>query len=153
MTRRIFFQIHWFLGITAGIVLAVMGVTGAMLSFEDEIMAAISPGIVTLTPGTGAPLAPDAIIVRASAQRDGLRVASLTVEDDPALAWRVQFDPVKGKGRRGERSYVDPRDGRLLGAANGTGFSARSRTCIVGSHCRAGAMALAVRSPPFPPLR
>ncbi|MFC3443614.1 PepSY domain-containing protein [Sphingobium rhizovicinum] len=122
MTRRIFFQIHWFLGITAGLVLAVMGVTGAMLSFEDEIMAAISPGIVTLTPGTGAPLAPDAIIVRASAQRDGLRVASLTVEDDPALAWRVQFDPVKGKGRRGERSYVDPRDGRLLGAANGTGF-------------------------------
>ncbi len=35
MTRRILFQIHWFLGITAGFVLAVMGVTGALLSFED----------------------------------------------------------------------------------------------------------------------
>nr|WP_278254356.1 sulfite reductase flavoprotein subunit alpha [Sphingobium sp. BYY-5] len=116
------FQIHWFLGITAGLVLAVMGVTGASLSFEDEIMATISPGIVTLAPDNIPSLTPDAVIARASAQRDGLRVASLTVEADPARAWQVQFDPVKGKGRRGERSYIDPRNGRLLGQANGATF-------------------------------
>lgn len=122
MTRRIFFQIHWFLGITAGLVLAVMGVTGAMLSFEDEIMAAISPGIVTLTPGNAPHLDPDAVVARAAAQRHGLRVASLTVEEAPDRAWRIQFDPPRGKKGRGERSFVDPRDGRLLGNAKGAGF-------------------------------
>lgn len=122
MTRRIFFQIHWFLGITAGLVLAVMGVTGAMLSFEDEIMAAISPGIVTLAPGNAPHLDPDTVIARAAAQRHGLRVASLTVEEAPDRAWRIQFDPPKGEKGRGERSFVDPRDGRLLGNANGSGF-------------------------------
>ena len=42
MTRNFLFQIHWFLGITAGLVLAVMGVTGATLSFEPEILAALN---------------------------------------------------------------------------------------------------------------
>ncbi len=46
MTRRILFQIHWLLGITAGFVLAVMGVTGAMMSFEDEIVQYLATGRV-----------------------------------------------------------------------------------------------------------
>lgn len=50
MTRQVLFQIHWFLRITAGFVLALMGVTGATLSFENEIMRLLSPGIVTLSP-------------------------------------------------------------------------------------------------------
>jgi len=38
-------QTHRFLGISAGLVLAVMGVTGALISFQDEIIAALAPGI------------------------------------------------------------------------------------------------------------
>ncbi|MEE4451363.1 sulfite reductase flavoprotein subunit alpha [Novosphingobium resinovorum] len=121
MTRRVLFQIHWFLGITAGLVLAIMGLTGATLSFENEIMRMLSPGIVTLDPGAAKPLAPDAVVARASAARGGLRVERLTVEADPASAWQVQFEAPAGQ-RRGERVYVDPRDGRLLGQPNGTGF-------------------------------
>ena len=34
MHKTIWFKIHWILGITAGIVLFVVGVTGATLSFE-----------------------------------------------------------------------------------------------------------------------
>lgn len=121
MTRRVLFQVHWFLGITAGLVLAVMGLTGATLSFEDEIMRAISPGIVTLEPGSGRIMSPDAVIARASAAREGRRVEWLTVESDPARAWQVMFAPDPGE-RRGERSYIDPRDGRLLGKPNGESF-------------------------------
>lgn len=58
VTRQVLFQIHWFLGITAGFVLAVMGLTGATLSFENEIMRALSPGIVTLSHATGPPSRP-----------------------------------------------------------------------------------------------
>lgn len=121
VTRRILFQIHWFLGITAGLVLAAMGLTGATLSFENEIMRVLSPGIVTLGTGRNPALSPDTVIGRASAFRQGLKVERLTVEADPTRAWQVQFAPEPGE-RRGERSYVDPRDGRLLGQPVGAGF-------------------------------
>lgn len=42
MHKTIWFKIHWFLGITAGIILLIVGVTGATLSFEKEIMKAIN---------------------------------------------------------------------------------------------------------------
>ncbi|MGO4169992.1 PepSY domain-containing protein [Novosphingobium sp. YAF33] len=121
MTRQVLFQIHWFLGITAGFVLAVMGLTGATLSFENEIMRALSPGIVTLSHATGPALSPDEVIARAAAQRPGQAVERLNVESDPAAAWTVQFAAREGE-RRGERSYVDPHSGMLLGQATGAGF-------------------------------
>lgn len=121
VTRRILFQIHWLLGITAGLVLAAMGLTGATLSFENEIMRVLSPGIVTLEAGRNPALSPDQVIGRASAFRQGLKVERLTIEADPTHAWQVQFAAEPGK-RRGERSYVDPRNGRLLGQPVGAGF-------------------------------
>ena len=42
MYKTIWFKIHWFLGITAGIILLIVGATGAILSFEKEIMKAIN---------------------------------------------------------------------------------------------------------------
>ena len=32
-TRRILFRLHWAAGLVAGVVLAIVGVTGAMLGF------------------------------------------------------------------------------------------------------------------------
>ena len=46
--RNAIFQLHWFFGITAGIVLAVVGVTGGILSFEDELLKALNPGVLTV---------------------------------------------------------------------------------------------------------
>ncbi|WP_390890075.1 PepSY domain-containing protein, partial [Leclercia adecarboxylata] len=45
MLKTIIFQLHWLLGITAGTVLAVMGLSGATLAFEDEIMRAANPAL------------------------------------------------------------------------------------------------------------
>ena len=42
MHKTIWFKIHWFLGITAGIILLVVGITGAIMSFEKEILKAIN---------------------------------------------------------------------------------------------------------------
>lgn len=36
MMKRIIFQAYWLLGITAGLVLAVMGVTGAAISSKTR---------------------------------------------------------------------------------------------------------------------
>ena len=43
MFKNVLFQLHWFFGITGGLVLALMGITGASYSFEDEILRALNP--------------------------------------------------------------------------------------------------------------
>ena len=48
MFKKIFFQIHWFLGITAGLILSIMGVTGALYSYEQPIQKWLSPDSYTV---------------------------------------------------------------------------------------------------------
>ena len=42
--RQAWFQLHWLLGITAGSVLLVIGLSGAVLSFREELIDALNPG-------------------------------------------------------------------------------------------------------------
>ncbi|MGY2050324.1 PepSY-associated TM helix domain-containing protein [Methylobacterium sp. JK268] len=116
--RPILFQLHWFLGLTAGLVLMLCGVTGALLTFEDEIVAAVSPGIVTVTPREAPRLTPDAILARVEEQAPGRRVALLALAGDPGRAVRLRLAPQPGHGREPE-VYADPYDGRLLGPGRG----------------------------------
>ena len=37
--RTLLFRLHWALGLTAGLVLAVMGLTGALMSYEEAVTA------------------------------------------------------------------------------------------------------------------
>jgi 4-hydroxy-tetrahydrodipicolinate synthase len=72
MARALLFQIHWLLGITAGAVLAVVGVTGAVLSFEPQILRALNPGVMTVDSRGEQPLPPAELIARIHAEVDGV---------------------------------------------------------------------------------
>jgi sulfite reductase (NADPH) flavoprotein alpha-component len=118
--RNVLFQIHWFLGITAGVVLAVVGLTGGLMSFERQIMDAISPSIVHVEV-SGARLTPDAIAERFRAQRDGARVEQITLWPEADRSSLIRIAPPPGE-RRGETVYVNPYSGELLGKINGEQF-------------------------------
>lgn len=124
MLKAVWFQIHWFLGITAGIVLAVVGVTGGMLSFEDDILSTLNPGVMHVAPQPGGPLAPAALLEKIRANAPGRTITALTVSADPATSARVTLAPLPGGtgGPRGETRYVNPYDGTLLGALQGQDF-------------------------------
>src|SRR3546814_18623292 len=96
--RNAIFQLHWFFGITAGIVLAIVGVTGGILSFEDELLKALNHGVMTVQPQRER-LAPAALVERVRRQRPGGEVVSLQVSADPADAAVVGFAS-KEDGRR-----------------------------------------------------
>jgi sulfite reductase (NADPH) flavoprotein alpha-component len=117
--RRLIFKLHSWLGISSGFVLAVMGLSGLNLAFEEEILAALSPGIVTLPPDPRPRLTPYRLVARASAQRDGLRVFFLVMHRDPRLSPRVFFSPSATIGASSAPSYIDPVSGILLGPAHG----------------------------------
>ena len=118
--RNAVFQLHWFFGITAGVVLAIVGVTGGVLSFEDELLKALNPGVMTVQP-RGEALAPSALIARVRSQQPGAEVASLQLSADPGDAALVGFAPPPGQ-RRGARRYLDPYTGDLLAEPRFQGF-------------------------------
>jgi sulfite reductase (NADPH) flavoprotein alpha-component len=118
MTRQILFQIHWFLGITAGVVLAVIGVSGAAFSFNEELMRWLSPGIATMTAQNRPRLSPDELVARGERQRPGKRVMLLEVESDPQSNPKATFEFDEGDASFGI-SYLDPYTGRLLGTPVG----------------------------------
>lgn len=46
MVKKTLFQLHWFFGITAGLVLALMGITGALYSFQEELLRAFNADVL-----------------------------------------------------------------------------------------------------------
>ncbi|MFT3965285.1 MAG: sulfite reductase flavoprotein subunit alpha [Sphingobium sp.] len=120
VAKRIFFQLHWFLGITAGIVLAIMGVTGATISFEDEIREALNPRL--FTPGTPATpdLSPDRLIARIQADHPGYYVSRLDWQIPRERSHSVRLIAMEGKGR--EQGQVDRATGQWLGEGRGEAF-------------------------------
>ena len=118
--RNVLFQIHWFLGITAGVVLAVVGLTGGLMSFERQIMDAISPSIVRVEV-SGERLTPDAIAERFHVQREGARVEQITLWPEAERSAMIRIAPPPGE-RRGDSVYINPYTGELLGKINGEQF-------------------------------
>ncbi len=125
--RRVILRVHWLLGISAGLVLAFMGVTGAMMAFEDEIMEALSPQ-ARVEIGTPMPLSPDVLLARVGEQLPQAKILSLQVENEPDRAYTVTIRRQPADGGRNPRIYLNPYDGTLRGEATGAEFFGRVRS-------------------------
>lgn len=128
--RWAIFQLHWLFGITFGVVLGVMGVTGAMMSFEDQIMEALSPGVMNVAPQPAPTLTPDQIVARFTAQEPGAKVNSVVMRGGEGASPGVIFLPAGSetqKAPHSERVYLDPYGGQVLGKATGAEFFATVR--------------------------
>ncbi|NVZ20064.1 PepSY domain-containing protein [Pseudomonas costantinii] len=117
MLKKTLFQLHWFFGITAGLVLALMGITGAAVSFQDEILRALNPTVLSVEKREAGVL-PPAELVRKLEATEGKTVSMLWVESDSGNAARVFFTAPPGE-RRGQMRYFDPYTGDYMGDAVG----------------------------------
>ena len=120
MLKKTLFQLHWFFGISAGLVLALMGITGATVSFEDEILRALNPSVLQVEPQVAGVLPPAELVEHIEAA-SGKKVAMLWVDTHSDNAAKVIFTPPPGE-RRGEMRYFDPYTGEFMGDAVGEDF-------------------------------
>jgi sulfite reductase (NADPH) flavoprotein alpha-component len=120
MLKKVIFQLHWLLGISAGLVLMVIGVSGALLAFERELLSAINPPLSAPQPAETAMLAPAEWVAKAETAV-GQRVVGVSQDNQAASAVRLFFSPAAGE-RRGAMRYLDPYTGELLGEPAGQGF-------------------------------
>lgn len=122
MLKKVLFQVHWFFGVTAGLVLALMGITGAISSFSDEILDAFNADVVQVQVRDSGILPPVELVHRLEAST-GKKVAMLWANTQGDEAARVLFTPPPGE-RRGELRYFDPYTGQLQGDVAGQDFFA-----------------------------
>src|SRR3989338_4685003 len=107
--KKTLFQLHWLFGISAGLVLALMGVTGAAYSFQDEILRALNPQVLRVEMREAGMLAP-AELLRTIEAAEGKAVSGLRLDTGGDEAARVFFSPPPGE-RRGPMRYFDPYTG------------------------------------------
>lgn len=121
MFKKIWFQVHWFIGITAGSILMGIGLAGATLSFREEILDWLNPGIVHVAVRQDALLTPQQIIERVHAAAPDDRIVTLVLSTEPGASARINFAPPPGV-RRGELRFADPYTGALLPPVAGNDF-------------------------------
>ncbi|WFR82007.1 sulfite reductase flavoprotein subunit alpha [Janthinobacterium rivuli] len=118
--KQVWFQLHWFIGITAGTVLVIIGLSGATLAFKDELLDLMNPGVRHVAVETRTPLTP-AQLSNIAAAEHGQRVASITMYAEAGAAPRLFFAPKNGQ-RRGESIYLHPYTGATQPALAGAEF-------------------------------
>lgn len=118
--KKVLFQLHWFFGISAGLVLALMGATGALYAFEGEIMGALNPEVLRVEVRESGILAPAELVSKIEAAA-GKTVSGLWVDTQADSAARVFFTPKPGE-RRGPMRFFDPYSGELLAEPSGKAF-------------------------------
>ena len=98
MFKKILFQIHWFLGISAGLILSIMGVTGAIYSYEQPIQKWLNPESYTVQVEQKNKLTPAQIFQHFQHTDPAIKINSITINPDPTASSSINI--VKEGARR-----------------------------------------------------
>lgn len=120
MFKKTFFQIHWFLGITAGLILSIMGVTGAIYSYEPQILKWMNSDSYTVQVQEQDKLSPAQLYQHFQTQNPEMKINSITVAQDPSASSTVNI--VKEGARRGYNMIVNPYTAEVLPEIKGREF-------------------------------
>ncbi|HEU4530005.1 MAG TPA: PepSY-associated TM helix domain-containing protein [Steroidobacteraceae bacterium] len=117
--RDVWYQTHWLVGITAGVVLAVVGLSGAVLSYEQTILEALNPKLMRVEPAGRAARSPHELVAKAREAFPDKTVSAITLASGADESARVVVNE-RGAGgpgnRRGTTVFVDPYTGAMLGS-------------------------------------
>ena len=122
MLKKTFFQIHWFLGITAGLILSLMGVTGAIYSYEQQILKWINQDSYTVQVENRAKLNPAEIYQHFHNTAPELKINSITVAS--AASESSSINVAKEGARRGLTMMINPYSAEMLPEIKGREFFA-----------------------------
>jgi sulfite reductase (NADPH) flavoprotein alpha-component len=120
MFKKTFFQIHWFLGITAGLILSLMGVTGAIYSYEQQILKWINQESYVVEVQQQPKLTPAELYTHFSKQDPEIKINSISIAAEPSSSSTVNI--VKEGARRGYNMMVNPYTAEVLPDIKGREF-------------------------------
>lgn len=124
MHKTIWFKIHMILGLTAGFVLLVVGVTGAILSFEKEITKFINKDSYEVFVANEVKLSTKELLEKLQEKLPEAKINSLSFSSDVNSSVIIN---VAGKGegkeaKRGKSYYINPYTAEILPEIKGKAF-------------------------------
>jgi len=124
--RAALLQVHSIAGLVLALLLSLIALTGAIMSFEDEIVDHLNADIMQVAPRAKSMLSPDELVSSLKSVPDAGKVAAITLSSDPSAAVHIRFARDE-QGGRPSSLYVDPHDGHVLGVPRGENFFATVR--------------------------
>ncbi len=127
--RKRLWQLHSWLGLVAGLGLLVIGVTGSLLVFRDQIEALLNPALIRVGTPDAPRLSLDALLARAQSQLPTHEITGWTLResterdyadfvyviDHGSDQWKVAtLDPTTGRILATPRAYTATLSGWLL---------------------------------------
>ncbi|MGK3630055.1 PepSY-associated TM helix domain-containing protein, partial [Acinetobacter sp. A11] len=112
MFKKILFQIHWFLGITAGLILSIMGVTGAIYSYDQQILKWVNSDSYVVQAENTPKLTPAQLYQHFNTTQPEIKINSITIAKDPTSSSIVNIE--KEGERRGYNMMVNPYNAEVL---------------------------------------
>ncbi len=122
MHKKIWFKIHWILGITAGIVLLVVGISGATLSFEKEIIKFINKDTFVVSVPDEAKLSTKELLEKFQATNPKAKINSVSFSTDETASTIINIAGEGKEARRGINYYVNPYTAEVLPQIKGKEF-------------------------------
>lgn len=108
---KIIHKLHLYLGLAAALILLVVGVTGALLSYEKQLLRIIHAESFTVMP-QGERLSTEALLERFIEQKGEVKINGVTLSNDENAA--VVINIASQKSRKGESIYVNPYTAEIL---------------------------------------
>lgn len=112
MFKKILFQIHWFLGISAGLILSIMGVTGAIYSYDQQILKWVNSDSYVVQAENTPKLTPAQLYQHFNTTQPEIKINSITIAKDPTSSSVVNIE--KEGERRGYNMMVNPYNAEIL---------------------------------------
>ncbi|MDV7479640.1 PepSY domain-containing protein [Acinetobacter baumannii] len=117
MFKKFLFQIHWFLGISAGLILSIMGVTGAIYSYDQQILKWVNTDSYVVQAQSSPKLTPAQLYQHFTTIQPEIKINSITIAKDPTASSVVNIE--KEGERRGYNMMVNPYTAQVLPEVQG----------------------------------
>jgi uncharacterized iron-regulated membrane protein len=112
--RKLLLNLHLWAGLTAALLLLILGVSGALVAFEDEIDRALNAKLSYVQP-QGHPLALGVIGAKLLAAHPGAKVEEFGLPQRADFSLFVGLKDASGKDLA---LFIDPYTGEILGSAD-----------------------------------
>ena len=115
--RALMLLVHRYVGLALAVFLAIAGITGSLLAWNEELEAAISPQLFRVTaPATATRIDPVLLHAQVAARYPHALAARLPLEFGDGRSVLFSLRPLpKGKPLPNDQVFVDPYTGQVLG--------------------------------------
>ena len=115
MHKTFWFQLHWFFGFVFGILLLLIGVSGAVLSYEKEILQTINKDTYFVNiPQDKQILSTKEILEKYQTENPDSKINSISFSSDKSSSVVLNIASKDPNNRRGESIYLNPYTAEVL---------------------------------------